>query len=712
MSPSTHRRRGLPRRRTAGLAVAAALAVSGLVAAPQVAAAATDPGSPVKVNQVAYVPGVAKVATLVSTSTSPVAWTLRNAAGTVVASGQSTVKGADALSGDSTHLIDFSTFDTPGSGYVLSAANASSYPFDISADPVKRLRYDSLAFFYHQRSGIAIDAAVRRQHLRARRRSPGRRAEPGRHERAVPRSRAATAWTCAAAGTTRATTASTSSTAASPRGSCRTPTSGPSTSRAPTRRRWATAPWRSRSAPTVRPDILDEARWEVEFLLRMQVPAGRTDAGMVHHKIHDENWTGLPMLPAQDSAAPAPVAGEHRGDAQPGGRGGAGVAAVEDARPDVLRQGPRRGADGVHRRQGEPEPDRRPRTTAPAAAPTATRTVTDEFYWAAAELYATTGSGAYRADVTGSSLYKGGSFDAARLRLGLDRRRSATRRSRWSRTGCRPSDVAATRAAIVTFADAAAGPRHEPGATRRPTTPASVYYWGSNGQVANNAERPRARVRLHRAGEVPHRRVRRARLPPGPQPAQPVLHRRLRREGGPERAPPVLGQPGRTRPCRSRRPARSPAARTASCRTRSPRRSSPAAQPQKCFVDDIEAYSVNEVAINWNSALAWLASWAAEHAGRDPCRSTPRGRARRARRRRATSPTPRVTLTWSPSTDAESGIAGYDVVRVAGDSLAGRGDDHHDVRHGHGPARRHGVHVRRRGPQRRRADLARRRRSR
>lgn len=31
--------------------------------------------------------------------------------------------------------------------------------------------------------------------------------------------------------------------------------------------------------------------------------------------------------------------------------------------------------------------------------------------------------------------------------------------------------------------------------------------------------------------------------------------------------------------------------------------------PQKCFIDHIEAYSVNEVAINWNAALAWSALW-------------------------------------------------------------------------------------------------------
>ena len=31
-----------------------------------------------------------------------------------------------------------------------------------------------------------------------------------------------------------------------------------------------------------------------------------------------------------------------------------------------------------------------------------------------------------------------------------------------------------------------------------------------------------------------------------------------------------------------------------------------------CYVDDIESYSTNEVAINWNSALAWVASFLAD----------------------------------------------------------------------------------------------------
>jgi endoglucanase len=31
--------------------------------------------------------------------------------------------------------------------------------------------------------------------------------------------------------------------------------------------------------------------------------------------------------------------------------------------------------------------------------------------------------------------------------------------------------------------------------------------------------------------------------------------------------------------------------------------------PQKCFVDHIEAWALNEITINWNSPLAWMAAY-------------------------------------------------------------------------------------------------------
>ena len=663
MSPSTHRRGRLPRRRAAGLAVAAALAVSSLVSAPQIAAAATDPGSPVKVNQVAYVPGVAKVATLVSTSTSPVAWTLKNSSGTVVASGQSTVKGFDALSGDSTHLIDFSTFDTPGTGYVLSAANASSYPFDISAAPVKKLRYDSLAFFYHQRSGIAIDAQyVGSTYARA---AGHLGVAPNQGDTSVPCRQSCGysldvrgGWYDAgdqgkyvvnggiAAWQLQNTYERTLYVAGADKTALADGTMA--------------IPERSNGAP----DILDEARWEVEFLLRMQVPSGRTDAGMVHHKIHDENWTGIPQLPAQDSqrrllspvstaatlnmAAVAAQASRLWKTLDPTFSAKA-LAAAQTAY-SAAKANPNRIASANDSTGGGSYSD---------------NSVTDEFYWAAAELYATTGSSTYRSDVTGSSLYKGRSF--------------ADRGYDWGWTGglgdttlalvpngLPSSDVAATRTAIVTFADAALA-RATSQAYPAPNGAGSVYYWGSNGQVANNANtlalaydftgQAKYRTGVYAAldyleGRNPLNQSYIAGY--GEKAVQNVHHRFWAHQANASlpTAPPgaISGGPN------SELQDPIAVAQLQGC------------APQKCWVDHIEAYSVNEVAVNWNSALAWLASWAAEHAGSTPTVDTTPPSTPGTPTASAVGQTS-VTLNWSASTDAESGIAGYDVVRVAGDSL-------------------------------------------
>jgi endoglucanase len=37
-----------------------------------------------------------------------------------------------------------------------------------------------------------------------------------------------------------------------------------------------------------------------------------------------------------------------------------------------------------------------------------------------------------------------------------------------------------------------------------------------------------------------------------------------------------------------------------------------------CYVDDIASYATNEVAINWNSALAWVASFLADQGAGQP----------------------------------------------------------------------------------------------
>jgi len=37
--------------------------------------------------------------------------------------------------------------------------------------------------------------------------------------------------------------------------------------------------------------------------------------------------------------------------------------------------------------------------------------------------------------------------------------------------------------------------------------------------------------------------------------------------------------------------------------------------PEKCFVDNIEAWSTNEITINWNAPLAWVAAYLDDQAG-------------------------------------------------------------------------------------------------
>ncbi|MFC4613981.1 glycoside hydrolase family 9 protein [Cellulomonas algicola] len=661
MSRNTHPR-GPRRACVAAVAVAAALAVCGVVA-PQAAFAAPDPGSQVKVNQVAYVPGVAKVATLVSTSTSPVAWTLRNAAGTTVASGQSTVRGADALSGDSTHLIDFSTFDTPGSGYVLSAGGASSLPFDISADPVKKLRYDALAFFYHQRSGIAIESQyVGSTYARA---AGHLGVAPNQGDTSVPCRQSCgysldvrggwydagdqgkyvvnggiATWQLQNAYERTLHVAGADATALADG--------------------TMAIPERANGAP----DVLDEARWEVEFLLRMQVPAGRTDAGMVHHKIHDENWTALPTIPARDSqrrllspvstaatlnmAAVAAQASRLWKTIDPTFSAKA-LAAAQTAYA-AAKANPNRLASSTDGTGGGAYSD---------------SSVTDEFYWAAAELYATTGSDTYRADVAGSSLYKGGSFAQRGYDWGWTGGLGDTTLALVP-TGLPAADVAATRAAIVSFADAALA-RANAQAYPAPNNAGSVYYWGSNGQVANNANalalaydftgQAKYRTGVYAAldyfqGRNPLNQSYIAGY--GERAVQNVHHRFWAHQADASLpiAPPGSFSGGPNSELQDP----IAAAQLGGCAA------------QKCFVDHIEAYSVNEVAINWNSALAWLASWAAEKAGTAPAVDTTPPTVPGTPDASAVTDTS-VTLTWTASGDPESGIAGYDVIRVAGDAL-------------------------------------------
>ena len=103
----------------------------------------------VLVNQTGYLPHLPKIAAIKSASKAPLKWELRKKGGGVIAGGETKIVGKDEASGDELHVADFSVVQTPGKGYTIKVGSDVSHPFDIEPDVYKKLKYDALAYFYH-----------------------------------------------------------------------------------------------------------------------------------------------------------------------------------------------------------------------------------------------------------------------------------------------------------------------------------------------------------------------------------------------------------------------------------------------------------------------------------------------------------------------------------------------------------------------------------
>lgn len=274
-------------------------------------------GPAIKINQLGYLVEGPKRATYVTNGTSSTGWTLINSAGDGCASGNTVARGVDAASNQAVQIIDFSSFRSPGRGYVLKVGQDMSYNFSIESNIYTGLYQDSLRFFYQQRSGIAIDGSlVGEQYARA---AGHVQVPPNRGDVKVPCQTTPDSltaylepWTCnytldvtqgwydagdqgkyvvnggiSAAQLMMAYERSGNKSQLFADGSLLIPENNNGV-----------------------PDILDEARWELEFMLKMQVPANSAPqlfngsmidmSGLVHHKMHDNQWTPLPTDPSQD----------------------------------------------------------------------------------------------------------------------------------------------------------------------------------------------------------------------------------------------------------------------------------------------------------------------------------------------------------------------------------------------------------------------------
>lgn len=265
----------------------------------------------VVVNQVGYLTNLDKFATYIVPSsaankTTARTWVLKKA-GVQVKTGVTVPLGttADTASGDFIHNIKFSDVTTVGSGYTLevtegtgaSAVINSSYPFKIGGDIYSTLKYDALAYFYHNRSGIAVDTAVvgapfghvawhagdaslstnfdSRTGINA----ANGWYDAGDHGKYVVNG-GISVWTMLNQYERAKYLGANSGDFAD--GTMKLPAS---------------------ERTNNMPDILDEARWEVEWMLRMQIPQGQVNAGMVYHKLHNDKWTSMPYDPADPTTA-------------------------------------------------------------------------------------------------------------------------------------------------------------------------------------------------------------------------------------------------------------------------------------------------------------------------------------------------------------------------------------------------------------------------
>ncbi|EMC98212.1 glycoside hydrolase family 9 protein [Baudoinia panamericana UAMH 10762] len=590
-----------------------------------------DYGSAIKVNQLGYLPNGPKVATFVTTNIAPMNWTLYGNTGAVSASGRTRPRGLDIASSQTVATIDFSNFTTEGTGYTLSVDDSTSYPFSISSSLYESLRADSLRFFYQQRSGIAIDGnLVGSQYARA---AGHVQIPPNQGDVAVPCQLVNESliaylepWTCnytlnvtqgwydagdqgkyvVNGGISvaqlmmvyeRTLYTNTNVSSGLGDGSLRLPE-------------------RNNGIP----DILDEARWELEFMLKMQVPANSTRqlfngsmvdmSGMAHHKMHDNQWTPLPTDPSQDPkrrelhrpstaatlnlAAAAAMAARlfPAFDATFAARC---LAAAETAYA-AAKQNPAILAPGTDWDQGGGAYN--------------DNDVSDEFYWAAAELYLTTSGQQYLDDLKANryatanvstlfSVPSGFSWGSVAALAQMD----------LATVPSNVSNHSAIVQSVLTAADMLVAVQQN--SSNGYGVFLTTWPWGSNSNALNNVQVVATAASLA-TNSTAYRTAALAGIDYvlgrnalaqsyirtyGTKNTQNV-HSRLYAHELSDLVPqaPPGAMSGGANQAASDPPADDVLQGCA---------------PMTCYVDDVNSYSTNEVAINWGSALTWVVSWAA-----------------------------------------------------------------------------------------------------
>ncbi|QIA65176.1 glycosyl hydrolase [Vibrio astriarenae] len=381
--------------------------------------------SPIRHNQLGFLPQADKFIFIASDSKEPLRWTLSNAEGINVDMGRTEPFGTNKASGEGLHRINLSHYKSEMSGLTVAIEDDKGVPFDISSQIYNRLKYDALSYFYQNRSGIEIKPEfVQRDDLARPAGHPsdvvtcfdkqdswgndwpgcdftidttGGWYDAGDHGKYVVNSGIST-WTLL---------------------------------NLYERGLWldnAQTPFNSGNVTIpeqgngVNP-LLSEARWNIEFMLAMQIPEGKRvyapignqssdqslklteiDASnLAFHKIADEAWTGMPLPPHMDT--------QKRYVGQPSTAATLNLAAIgaqcariwKEIDPEFSKQC--LNAAEKAWQAAEKHPEIYAYDNFNGSGPYGDFELADEIYWAASELFITTGKDSYKQVVVDSPLY-------------------------------------------------------------------------------------------------------------------------------------------------------------------------------------------------------------------------------------------------------------------------------------------------------------------
>lgn len=354
-------------------------------------------------NQVGYFTDRAKKATLLCDDKDGMDFEIKDSSGNSVYLGKSEYFGYDEDSDDTVHVIDFSDFNDEGTFFIEAENGAKSREFTIGgSDIYSSMLYDALNYFYQNRSGIEIES----QYITSG--DPQTLARAAGHTSDV----ATIEQTWGYSGSSGTVDVTGGWYDAGDHGKY-VVNGGFSLwmmqNQYETAKKFGFDDVYADGTMCIpengngMPDLLDEARWQMEWMLKMIVDNGEYK-DMVYHKAHDIKWTALGIAPADDEMEriiKPPTTAATLNLAACAAQAARVWKGIDDDFADTCLKA----AESCYA-AAKKHPDMyAPLDESIGGGAYGDTDATDEFYWAACELYITTGNKDYYSDAENSKFF-------------------------------------------------------------------------------------------------------------------------------------------------------------------------------------------------------------------------------------------------------------------------------------------------------------------